>query len=88
MSENKMHTVDYSDPDDAPDLSAPEWIEKVHAAPLRDGHRVVRRGRPLAAQQKISTTLRLDADVLTQFRATGSGWQTRVNAALRKSLGI
>jgi uncharacterized protein (DUF4415 family) len=28
-------------------------------------------------------TLRLDADVLAKFRATGPGWQRRVNAILR-----
>ena len=28
-------------------------------------------------------TIRLSPDVLTQFRATGDGWQTRVDAALR-----
>jgi uncharacterized protein (DUF4415 family) len=29
--------------------------------------------------------LRLDAAVLAHFRATGPGWQTRINAALRKA---
>jgi uncharacterized protein (DUF4415 family) len=26
----------------------------------------------------------LDADVLAEFKATGKGWQTRMNAALRQ----
>ena len=29
--------------------------------------------------------LRVDADVLESFRAGGPGWQTRMNAALRKA---
>jgi uncharacterized protein (DUF4415 family) len=31
-------------------------------------------------------TLRLDADVLSGLRATGPGWQTRANAALKRWL--
>lgn len=43
-------------------------------------------GRPvgsLKAAPKVSTTIRLDADVLTALKATGRGWQTRVNEAMR-----
>jgi uncharacterized protein (DUF4415 family) len=36
------------------------------------------------ANPKESIKLRLDHDVLAHFRATGTGWQTRINAALRK----
>jgi uncharacterized protein (DUF4415 family) len=35
---------------------------------------------------KISTTVRFDQDVLEAFRATGKGWQTRMNAALKEWL--
>jgi uncharacterized protein (DUF4415 family) len=35
-----------------------------------------------------STTIRLDQDVLEQFRATGPQWQSRINAALRQWLGL
>ena len=45
---------------------------------------VDRRGRPRMANPKQAIKLRLDADVLAHFRATGPGWQTRINAALRK----
>jgi uncharacterized protein (DUF4415 family) len=40
-------------------------------------------GRP-AGSAKESTTVRFDRDVLDAFRATGPGWQTRMNAALRE----
>jgi len=43
-----------------------------------------RRGRPRIANPKQAIKLRLDADVLAHFRSTGPGWQTRINAALRK----
>lgn len=32
---------------------------------------------------KISTTVRFDREVLEAFRATGSGWQARMNDALK-----
>ncbi|WP_353136756.1 BrnA antitoxin family protein [Limnohabitans sp.] len=42
------------------------------------------RGRPRAEAPKVFTAIRLDADLLEAFKSTGKGWQTRVNAALRK----
>lgn len=45
-----------------------------------------RRGRPVgstAAVRKSATTIRLDEEVLAAFKATGQGWQTRMNNALR-----
>jgi BrnA antitoxin of type II toxin-antitoxin system len=33
-------------------------------------------------------TLRVDADLIDRFRATGKGWQSRINEALRKAAGI
>jgi len=43
-------------------------------------------GRPKSLNPKVSTTIRIDADVLAKFKATGKGWQTRINQALRESL--
>ena len=46
-------------------------------------------GRPPQGDKpKKQVTLRLDADLLERFRATGAGWQSRINAALRKAVGI
>lgn len=42
------------------------------------------RGRPMSKEPKVFTAIRLDADLLATFKATGKGWQTRVNAALRQ----
>ena len=41
---------------------------------------------PQKAPAKQQVTLRLDRDVLDGFRATGDGWQSRINAALRKAV--
>jgi uncharacterized protein (DUF4415 family) len=44
----------------------------------------VRTGRPKAEVTKERITIRLSRDVVSQFRATGVGWQTRIDAALRQ----
>jgi uncharacterized protein (DUF4415 family) len=62
-----------ADPDALP-LTDAEW-EQVK--PL------VRRGRPLGSGTKVQVTMRIDADVLERLKATGTGWQTRANDALR-----
>jgi uncharacterized protein (DUF4415 family) len=35
---------------------------------------------------KVSTTVRFDSDVIEAFRASGRGWQTRMNEALKEWL--
>lgn len=42
-----------------------------------------RPGRPLGSGTKVQVTLRIDADVVEKFKASGAGWQTRINDALR-----
>lgn len=63
-----------ADPD-AYSLSDEEW-EKVKP--------IARIGRPKAEVTKERITIRLSRDVVTQFRATGEGWQTRMDSALRQ----
>lgn len=49
-----------------------------------------RRGRPAlpAGARKLPVLLKLDPDVVERFKADGPGWQTRMNAALRKAAGL
>ena len=47
------------------------------------GETLVRRGRPKAESTKLALTVRYDAEVVAAFRATGRGWQTRMNDALK-----
>ena len=74
----------------------PEWSEEdfATARPAAEVHGaefaalLVRpRGRPAIAadQRKAKVNLRLSPDVLEALRATGNGWQTRVDKALRKA---
>ena len=46
------------------------------------------RGRPPLESPKKQVTLRIDADVLERLRASGKGWQGRVNEVLKKTVGL
>ncbi len=82
-----------------PDEESPEWTAEdfARARPARDvlpaklfavltKRRPGERG-PQKAPTKVAVTLRLDRDVLDRFKAGGPGWQTRINATLRKAAG-
>lgn len=72
----------WTDPDDAPELDEDFF---ARAELVKDG-KVIQRGRPpLGAQPKTSVTLRLDAEIVAAYRRTGAGWQSRINADLRKT---
>lgn len=86
---------EWIDPDDAPELTE-EFFERgvwmigdkvVSPGQGKTAFReTLKRGRPKAAVTKVSTTIRLDADVLEAFKSTGHGWQTRINNVLREWL--
>ena len=72
------------DPEDAPELTETFFQD----ATLFKGNKVQARGRPKSGTTKEPVKLRLDADVLAALRATGDGWQTRLNETLRASLRL
>jgi uncharacterized protein (DUF4415 family) len=74
----------WNDPDDAPELTS----EFFKTADLYEGTKLKARGRPKAVVTKEPVKLRLDADVLAALRASGEGWQTRINETLRASLRL
>ena len=66
----------------------PEWTEvdvnrAVAFTGLPESLQAKLRGRPKAAITKERITIRLSQDVVEQFRSSGDGWQTRVDAALK-----
>ena len=67
-------------------VSRPEKAETREAARLARKARPV--GRPKPPSPKQAVNIRLDVDLLAHFRATGRGWQSRINAALRKAAGL
>lgn len=77
----KSGAAAWGNSDDAPALTE-KFFDR---AEIRRGGKVVRRGRPPLPNPKQAVKLRLDADVLAAYRKTGRGWQTRINADLRKA---
>ncbi len=71
IEEAQINEAALADPDNLP-LTDNE-LQQFRRAP----------GRPQGSGTKEQVTLRIDAEILEQFRATGNGWQTRINDALR-----
>ena len=53
----------------------PELYEQIQRA----------RGRPKINRPKQVISFRLDQDVIEKFKATGKGWQARMNEILKKA---
>lgn len=75
------HRITRAEYDEAPELTD----EMLDRAEIRDGDTIIRRGRPPLEYPKEAVKLRLDHDVLAAYRRIGKGWQTRINADLRKA---
>jgi uncharacterized protein (DUF4415 family) len=76
---------------------APPWTDEMFdRAEIRHGDIIIRpatgtvakRGRPKLETPKRQVTLRLDADLVDHYRQMGRGWQSQINAALRKVAGV
>jgi len=74
-----------------PDVDNPEWTTAEASAatnfaalPQSLQSKLARRTRGVQlAPTKARITIRLSPNVVETFRATGAGWQTRVDAALQ-----
>ena len=70
----------------------PEWTDEdfARARPITDFPHLAaafpksKGGRPRGSNKQ-AVSLRLDREVLEKFRATGPGWQSRINEALRRA---
>ncbi len=74
LRQNVIDDIEPEDDADSPDatLLMRETVAKRRA------------GRPVGSGKKEQVAIRFDKDVLSSFRAAGSGWQTRMNDALRE----
>lgn len=86
MPKLKAGTILPTPPEDAAITAAA--MADSDATPFTDAEweqvkTLVRRGRPLGSGSKTQVTLRLDVEVVEKFRASGDGWQTRINDALK-----
>ena len=41
---------------------------------------------PQKAPKKVSTTIRLDAEIVDHFKKGGGGWQPRINGVLKRHM--
>lgn len=71
MTDAEIDAARDADPDAAPELDE-AWFASATLV------------LPEAPPRKRQTTLRLDPDIVDHFRAGGAGWQTRINAVLRR----
>ncbi len=81
--------------DEAPELTtsalaAGRWaVGKQPVAPEEGAaafRQAMKRGRPRVQAPRTMVSLRLEPEVLAALRATGRGWQTRINALLRDAV--
>jgi uncharacterized protein (DUF4415 family) len=82
-----------SKPNDDPDN--PEWTSAdfARARPASELPEELRAFFPRTrgiqkAPTKIPVSLRLSAEVVEHFRATGPGWQSRIDEILKKAAGL
>ncbi|MGV3652013.1 MAG: BrnA antitoxin family protein [Devosia sp.] len=77
----------YGTPDEeTPELTPEDLSRSVPASQFFAERGLKLPGRPPSADAKMAVSLRLDRDIVAAFKADGPGWQTRMNAALRRSL--
>lgn len=94
MASSKLPPPDFDD--DAPILTAEEALRlrpareffELHGIPMPKPRIPMPkpRGRPKAEAVKTSVTIRLDADTVKDYKASGPGWQTRMNEDLREGV--
>ncbi|WP_220495406.1 BrnA antitoxin family protein [Paracoccus sp. MC1862] len=91
LTEDQIQRMIASDPD-APEASDDQLAQAkpfTEAFPaLAEAMRKNVGGRPKAENPKVAVSLRLDQDVVARFKASGPGWQTRINSALRDAAGL
>ncbi len=74
-----------------PDDSEVTDEELAQARPFRDVlpdlHKGIERarGRPKLEKPKQVVSIRLDQDVIAKYKATGKGWQARINDVLKNA---
>ncbi|MDO8359219.1 MAG: BrnA antitoxin family protein [Devosia sp.] len=79
-----------TDPDN-PELTDEQLAQgKSFADALPDLYASIQRsrGRPRIERPKQKVTIRLDVDLLEKLRASGKGWQSRVNDHLRRDVDL
>mgnify|MGYP000229926179 FL=1 len=91
LTEDQIQRMIASDPD-APEATDEQLAQAKpfsEAFPaLADAMRKNVGGRPKLENPKVAVSLRLDQEIVARFKASGPGWQTRMNDALREAAGL
>ena len=94
MTAKKRNTTpNWNDPDDAPEWDAGAFARAEIAVAgkvvRKASGTLTRRGRPPVGEAtKEQVTLRLAPKVVDHFKASGAGWQTRLNAVLERYVSM
>jgi uncharacterized protein (DUF4415 family) len=77
LAKADAHQTEMSEYDDLPELTDDMMVRAV----------VNKGGRPKSQSPKVLISLRYSRDVVDFFRATGDGWQSRMDGVLRDYVG-
>lgn len=81
-----MTDTDITHDADSPATTEADWAEAFVSHSATELHTEVVRRKRSFKPVKEQVAVRFDAEVLAYFRATGKGWQTRMNDALKEWL--
>lgn len=81
LAKMDAHTIAPEEYEEAPEWTAADFATAKHEI----GGKPVKRGRPRLEAPKEAVKLRIDSDVLSHYRKSGPGWQTRINNDLRRA---
>jgi uncharacterized protein (DUF4415 family) len=90
---SKPKTTPRASDTDNPHWTSQDFAQAQPAAEVLPGlfskkrtESLLSRGRPKADVTKVRVGIRLSPEVLDHFKASGDGWQTRIDAALRQHI--
>ncbi|MBL0923205.1 MAG: BrnA antitoxin family protein [Sphingomonadaceae bacterium] len=85
MSKTKYTQTDLAAVSDNPEWRADDFAKAVpFDKAFPDLAATIKRRGAQKAPTKVSTTIRLSREVVDHFRTTGSGWQARIDKALKE----
>ncbi len=79
---NKLdaHVIQQEEYDELPELDD-DFFKR---ASVFEGSQLVQRGRPKSKSRKVLLSVRYSPEVVEYFRATGEGWQARMDEVLKE----
>lgn len=80
LKKSDAHTIQPEEYEELPELTDAFFEE----ADEYRGNKLVRPGRPKAKNRKVLLSVRYSPEVIDYFRATGEGWQVRMDEALKE----